>query len=98
MSVLSFARIVLAYHSPSCYSCLAPSVGEAHVLWGLTLPEGSEGTPCGEGDSCLDFGVARVVVTVEDHCQKVAWTSNGDGDGNSSLAELRDCVLLEGHW
>ncbi|XP_050718543.1 myogenesis-regulating glycosidase-like isoform X2 [Eriocheir sinensis] len=68
--------------------------GEAHVNWGLTLPEGAEGTPCGEGDSCLDFGVARVVVTTEDHCQKVAWTSGGDG----GLSELKDCVLLEGHW
>lgn len=66
------------------------------MLWGLTLPEGAEGIPCGEGDSCLDYGVARVVVTVEDHCQKVAWTSGGGG--NSSLAGLRDCVLLEGHW
>lgn len=68
--------------------------GEAHVRWGLTLPEGAEGSPCGEGDSCLDFGVAKVVVTTEDHCQKVAWTSPGDG----GLAELKDCVLLEGHW
>uniref|UniRef100_A0A0P4W4L3 Glycoside hydrolase family 31 N-terminal domain-containing protein n=3 Tax=Scylla olivacea TaxID=85551 RepID=A0A0P4W4L3_SCYOL len=68
--------------------------GEAHVRWGLTLPEGAEGSPCGEGDSCLDFSVAKVVVTTEDHCQKVAWTSPVDG----GLAELRDCVLLEGHW
>lgn len=69
------------------------------MLWGLTLPEGAKGTPCGEGDSCLDFGVARVVVTVEDHCQKVAWTSGAiRSGGNGSLAELRDCVLLEGHW
>lgn len=65
------------------------------MRWGLTLPEGAEGTPCGEGDTCLDYGVARVVVTVEDHCQKVAWTSGGE---NGSLAELKDCVLLEGHW
>ncbi|MPC51474.1 putative family 31 glucosidase KIAA1161 [Portunus trituberculatus] len=68
--------------------------GEAHVRWGLTLPEGAEGSPCGEGDSCLDFGVAKVVVTTEDHCQKVAWTSARNG----GLGELRDCVLLEGHW
>lgn len=66
--------------------------------WGLTLPEGAEGTPCGEGDSCLDFDVARVVVTTEGHCQKVSWTSGGDGGGSGSLLELKDCVLLEGHW
>ena len=66
------------------------------MRWGLTLPEGTQGTPCGEGDSCLDFGVAKVVVTTEDHCQRVAWTSsNGGEDG---LASLKDCVLLEGHW
>ena len=63
------------------------------MRWGLTLPEGAVGMPCGEGDSCLDYGMAKVVVTVEDHCQKVAWTSNDGG-----LAELRDCVQLEGHW
>lgn len=68
------------------------------MRWGLTLPEGAEGTPCGEGDSCLDFGVARVVVTIEEHCQKVAWTSGGGIGGNGSLPELLDCVLLEGHW
>ncbi|KAG0726908.1 Myogenesis-regulating glycosidase [Chionoecetes opilio] len=67
--------------------------GEAHVRWGLTLPEDAEGVPCGEGDSCLDFGVAKVVVSVEDHCQKVSWTAAEGG-----LAELQDCVLLEGHW
>ncbi|KAK4303288.1 hypothetical protein Pmani_024673 [Petrolisthes manimaculis] len=67
------------------------SKGEAHVSWGLTIPEGMEGLPCGEGDSCLDFGVAKVVVTTEEHCQKVSWTS-------VSLVELKDCVLLEGHW
>lgn len=64
------------------------------MRWGLTLEEGAEGTPCGEGDNCLDFGVAKVVVTTEDHCQKVSWTSAENG----GLAELRDCVLLEGHW
>ncbi|XP_071552492.1 myogenesis-regulating glycosidase-like isoform X2 [Panulirus ornatus] len=65
--------------------------GEAHVSWGLTLPEGVEGEACGEGDSCLDFGIARVVVTTDDHCQKVSWRT-------TSLPELKDCVLLEGHW
>ncbi|XP_063842492.1 myogenesis-regulating glycosidase-like [Scylla paramamosain] len=72
------------------------SKGEAKVRWGLTLPEGAQGTPCGEGDSCLDFGVAKVVVTTEDHCQRVAWTSGSGGEGG--LAALKDCVLLEGHW
>lgn len=66
-------------------------LGEAHVSWGLTIPEGMEGVPCGEGDSCLDFDVARVVVTTEEHCEKVSWTA-------VSLDELMDCVLLEGHW
>lgn len=65
--------------------------GEAHVNWGLTIPEGAEGEACGEGDSCLDFGVAKVVVTTEDHCQKVSWTT-------TSLTELKDCVAIEGHW
>lgn len=61
------------------------------MSWGLTLPEGVEGVECGEGDSCLDFGVAKVVVTTEDHCQKVSWVA-------TSLTELKDCVNLEGHW
>ncbi|XP_053655548.1 myogenesis-regulating glycosidase isoform X3 [Cherax quadricarinatus] len=65
--------------------------GEAHVRWGLTLPEGIDGEPCGEGDACLDFGVAKVVVTTEEHCQKVSWVT-------TNLTELKDCVSLEGHW
>lgn len=73
-----------------------PSAGGASIRWGLTLPEDAKGTPCGEGDSCLDFGVAKVVVTAEDHCQKVTWASGGDGEGN--LTALKDCVVLEGHW
>lgn len=68
------------------------------MLLGLTLSEDVEGMPCSEdGDSCIDFGVARLVVTVEDHCQKVAWKTR-TGGANGSLEELRDCVLLEGHW
>ncbi|XP_045612250.2 myogenesis-regulating glycosidase [Procambarus clarkii] len=65
--------------------------GEAHVRWGLTIPEGTDGVPCGEGDTCLDFGVAKVVVTTEDHCQKVSWVA-------TNITELKDCVVLEGHW
>nr|XP_045612251.1 myogenesis-regulating glycosidase-like isoform X3 [Procambarus clarkii] len=65
--------------------------GEAQVRWGLTIPEGIDGVPCGEGDTCLDFGVAKVVVTTEDHCQKVSWVA-------TNITELKDCVVLEGHW
>ena len=67
------------------------------MRWGITLPEDVQGTPCGEGDACLDFGVAKVVVRTEDHCQKVSWITSVTG-GESDLTQLKDCVLLEGHW
>ncbi|XP_068226650.1 LOW QUALITY PROTEIN: myogenesis-regulating glycosidase-like [Palaemon carinicauda] len=65
--------------------------GQVNIDWGLTLPEGAEGVDCTEGGFCLDFDVARVVITQEDHCQKISWTAR-------NLTELKDCVLLEGHW
>ncbi|XP_066944033.1 myogenesis-regulating glycosidase-like [Macrobrachium rosenbergii] len=67
------------------------SNGQVNIDWGLTLPEGAEGVNCTEGNFCLDFDVAKVVITQEDHCQKVSWTAR-------NLTELKDCVLLEGHW
>lgn len=62
------------------------------VSMGLTIPNGTESVPCGEGDVCLDYGTsARLVVTTQDHCQRVVWTA---GD----LGELKDCVTMKGHW
>ncbi|XP_069959028.1 myogenesis-regulating glycosidase isoform X3 [Cherax quadricarinatus] len=65
--------------------------GEAQVKWGLTFPQGINRELCDEGDACLDFGVAKVVVTTEDHCQKVSWVA-------SNVVELEDCIIMEGHW
>ena len=59
---------------------------------GLTLPPDAEGVPCDEGDTCLDYGVAKLVVTSQDHCQRVVWTATEE------LSELKDCVILNGHW
>ena len=61
------------------------------VDWGLTLPQGTQGTPCSDGDICMDYGVAKVVVTNRNNCQRVAWSS-------SDLSELKDCVHMDGHW
>lgn len=65
--------------------------GFVNIDWGLTLPEGAKGVNCTEGDYCLDFEVARVVVTQEEHCHKVSWVA-------TNLTELKDCVIIDGHW
>ena len=59
---------------------------------GLTLTPGVVGTPCADGDVCIDYeDEARLVVTAQEHCQRVTWTTN-------KLTELKDCVILNGHW
>ncbi|MCL4148240.1 UNVERIFIED_CONTAM: hypothetical protein GTU68_028826, partial [Idotea baltica] len=58
---------------------------------GLTIPDGTEGVPCDDGDECLDYGVAKVIVTYEGNCETVQWTS-------AELEELKDCLSLIGHW
>ncbi|KAK7063208.1 hypothetical protein SK128_012465 [Halocaridina rubra] len=65
--------------------------GQVNIDFGLTIPNGTEGVTCTEGDQCLDYGVAKVIVTQDEHCQKISWTA-------TSLTELKDCIRLEGHW
>ncbi|CAL4161555.1 unnamed protein product, partial [Meganyctiphanes norvegica] len=65
--------------------------GELHVDWGLSLPDGIEGVECGNAELCVDYGIAKVTVNSHDHCQEVLWTT-------TELTELKDCILIEGHW
>ncbi|KAL7641347.1 UNVERIFIED_CONTAM: hypothetical protein RMT77_008486 [Armadillidium vulgare] len=61
------------------------------VTMGLTISDKTSCAECKQGHQCLDYGKTRVVVTEEDNCQLVDWTT-------TELTELKDCIDLVGHW
>ncbi|RXG58847.1 hypothetical protein Avbf_11503, partial [Armadillidium vulgare] len=62
------------------------------IEYGLTIEDKGKCTTCNEGDQCLDYGSAKVVIKQDDeNCQLIHWTT-------TELTELKDCVNLIGHW
>ncbi|KAB7502683.1 Alpha-xylosidase [Armadillidium nasatum] len=57
------------------------------VTMGLTVSDKTSCAECKQGHQCLDYGKTRVVVTEEDNCQLVDWTT-------TELTELKDCIDL----
>ncbi|KAA0203921.1 hypothetical protein HAZT_HAZT003490 [Hyalella azteca] len=61
---------------------------------GLAIPPGTPTNPCEVpgSDYCVEYvGEAQLSITTDGHCQEVSWVASG-------ATELKDCVILKGHW